>query len=473
MKYILFGTGNYYQRYRNWFLNEESVVLMDNSKEKQNTIIDGFQVLSPEEAIQNPYDAIIILSFFVDEMKRQLLALGVEESKIFHFYDIYTLFGANRVKNAMVKYKSCIKKIVEVRDNRKILLLSHDCELTGPGIALYKVASLLHKYGYNVTFGSMIDGPLREKILAEGIDVIVDCNLQASTMMEIEWTNQYDLIFCNTLNYHIFLMKHNLDIPIIWWLHDPAFFYEGVRKENFDKINIKNIFIYTVGDIARDALKHYMPNAKMQELLYGVEELQKKANQMPKSQNTKIRFLVIGYINAIKGQDILCKAVDLLSNQDVEKIEFVFVGDKSSGMAQELEKKYEKIRNISFMGIVGREKVHQLLETADVLVCPSRLDAMPTVCAEAMMHRVPCLISDATGMVKYITPFVDGLVFGTEDVEDLKKKLIWCIQNKDKLKKMGFEARKIYEKYFSSQVFEKNILKVIEEATEDTKAGCK
>lgn len=472
MKYIIFGTGNYYQRYKNWFLGEQSVILIDNSKEKQNTIIDDFKVLSPEDAIQKPYDVIIILSFFVCEMKNQLLKLGVEEKKIYHFYDIYSLFGANKVKDAMVEYKSSILQFNKLKENKRILLLSHDCELMGPGIALYKVALILCNHGFKVTFGSMIDGPLRKKLLEKGINVIVDCNLQASTMDDLLWTNQFDLVFCNTLNYHIFLMKHRLDIPIIWWLHDPLFFYEGARKENFDKINTSNISIYTVGDIARDALKHYMPNEETKELLYGVEEIQDEYNQMVEFKNDKVEFLIIGYINAIKGQDILSRAIDLLSDQNREQAEFIFVGDKSSDMAKTLEKKYEKSENISFIGIVDRIEVHKLLEKIDVLICPSRLDAMPTVCAEAMMHNVPCLISNATGMVKYITQYSDGLIFETENVDDLNRQIIWCIQNRDKLKKMGVSAKKVFEKYFSFHVFERNIIKVIDKAIWDMEEHC-
>ena len=456
MKYILFGTGNYYQRYKAWFLKEESVVLIDNSKEKQNTTMDGFPILAPEEAIKRPYDIIVILSFFVSEMKSQLLALGVEEKKIFHFYDIYALFGANKIENGIIEYKTQHT----INNTKKILLLSNDCELMGPGIALYRVALFLHNYRFNVTFGTMIDGPLRKKLLQYNIDVIVDCNLQASTMDDIEWTKQYDLIFCNTLNYHIFLMKHQLDVPIIWWLHDPSFFYEGARKENFDKIDTRNIYMYTVGDIAKNALKQYMPNAQTKELLYGVEE--KESNQLKNYRKSTIRFLIIGYINMIKGQDILCKAIELLTDDEKQKTEFVFVGNKSSVMAKEMEKKYGKAKNTSFIGPVDREKVNELLNEADILICPSRLDAMPTVCVEAMMHKIPCLVSDVTGMVKYIKPFFNGLIFESENVEDLRDKIKWCIVNKHRIREMGCNARKIFDNYFSDETFKRNIISIIE-----------
>ena len=89
MKILLFGTGDYYNRYKKWFVRQDVTALLDNSRQKQHTIIDGLEVLSPEEGIRLDYDAIVILSFYVKQMKQQLLSLGVEPEKIYHFYDLH------------------------------------------------------------------------------------------------------------------------------------------------------------------------------------------------------------------------------------------------------------------------------------------------------------------------------------------------------------------------------------------------
>ena len=88
MKYLLFGTGDYYERYKKWFDRDKVVALLDNSELKQGTSIDGIQVLSPEQGVVLCYDAIVILSFYVKAMKKQLIELGIDENKIYHFYDL-------------------------------------------------------------------------------------------------------------------------------------------------------------------------------------------------------------------------------------------------------------------------------------------------------------------------------------------------------------------------------------------------
>lgn len=89
---------------------------------------------------------------------------------------------------------------------------------------------------------------------------------------------------------------------------------------------------------------------------------------------------------------------------------------------------------------------------------------MPTVCAEAMMHDVPCMVSDVTGTADYIEDGVSGLVFVSEDVQGLNEKIMWCVNNRADLKRIGKNARKVYENHFSAGVFEQRLLEMVGKA---------
>lgn len=60
MRYLLFGTGEYYERYKKWIEGEDIIALLDNSLDKQGTVIDGIWVISPEEAVKLSFDAVVI-----------------------------------------------------------------------------------------------------------------------------------------------------------------------------------------------------------------------------------------------------------------------------------------------------------------------------------------------------------------------------------------------------------------------------
>ena len=177
----------------------------------------------------------------------------------------------------------------------------------------------------------------------------------------------------------------------------------------------------------------------------------------------KTRFITIGYIEQRKAQDLLVDAIDMLQEEISGNAEFLIIGQNISLLAQKLAERIGADEKIKMLGPVSRGEVHRLLEQSDVLICPSREDPMPTVCAEAMMHGVPCLVSDATGTAHYIHDGYDGLVFESENASDLKDKINWCVHHRGELKIMGKRAYEIYESIFSIRAFEQNLLMHVED----------
>lgn len=460
MKFLLFGTGDYYNRYRIWFDRKDIAALIDNAEEKQGHYIDGIRVIPPKDISRYEYDAVVILSFYVQTMKTQLIDLGVEENRIYHFFDLHDLIYHPGIRRKINCYG-----LQDCSESVKFLLLSNDLTLGGPALALYHAAQVLIKRGYQVVYGSMLDGPLRKILAREGIPVIVDENLMIQTMDEAQWVRKYSLIICNTMNFHVFLSERDKRIPVAWWLHDALFFYDGVRQEVMDKLTQDNMAVWSVGPIPERAVKAFRPDFYVEDLIYGVtdqmeEESRSREDHIDHTEN-KIRFIIIGYIEQRKGQDILLEAIKRLEPDIRQKAEFIFVGQNTSLLAKDLIEAAGEISEITFTGPVDRSKINSLLGRADMLVCPSREDPMPTVAAEAMMHNVPCLVSDTTGTVKYIRDGIDGLIFQSENAGQLKEILERCIQGEFDLVQMGRNARNVYEEYFSMEAFENRLMELI------------
>lgn len=461
MKYLIFGTGDYYNRYKKWFAKEDVVALLDNAPNKQNTYLDGIQILSPQQGVQLSYDAVVVLSFYVKGMKRQLKELGVPEEKIYHFYDLHKLICLTE-NGSTAAYKKPIQYYGGAENVEKdscILLLSHDLTLGGPAIALYHMARVLRAKGGLVVFASMLDGPLRDILLAERIPVVVDVNLQIETMCEAEWTSGFSRIVCNTINFHVFLSQRDTSIPVLWWLHDSAFFYDGVDQALLCGMDRKNLRLCSVGPIPREAIARFMPDMLIENLIYGVADEVGEGERKPDKK--RICFVTIGYIEDRKGQDILVRAVRQLPESMRERSEFYLIGQNTSRMAEELKAAIRDIPEIVMTGIMDRKGIHKMLACADVLICPSREDPMPTVAAEAMMHGVPCVVSDAVGTAAYIDQEVNGIVFHSEDEQELAQKICWCVKHREKLSDMGVRARTIYDQHFSMTAFEKKIREIV------------
>lgn len=173
---------------------------------------------------------------------------------------------------------------------------------------------------------------------------------------------------------------------------------------------------------------------------------------------TRMIFTTIGYIEWRKGQDLLIDAIEEISVERQDQCLFWIVGQDCSLMAQRIRERIADKPWIRMTGTVSREEIHEILKNTDVLICPSREDPMPTVCAEAMMHCLPCLVSDAIGTAAYISDGANGMIFKSEDVSALHEKILWCMENRETVKRMGTEAYKVFVSVFSVTTFEKNLM---------------
>lgn len=464
MKILLFGTGDYYRKYREWFRREDIEGLIDNDENKQGILIDGFQVYQPHIAVNREYDCVVILSVHEEAMHRQLVELGVPEDKIYKFSELHKHPDIIKKARPVCCWGNdrMFSEIITGSYADAVLLMSHNLDLNGASLALFYMAQILVKNGFRVLFASCADGSLRRHLYEKNIPAIIDPNLQVRTQKGTEWTHGFRRIICNTLNYYHFLSDRIQEVKIIWWLHDPLMFYKSLDQELLHKIQVDNLTVCAVGPIAEESFKVYYPNAKVKQLIYGIPDM--PVNRMP---HDKLEFITIGNVQEYKGQDILIQALKRLDSETIEQIHVKIVGFQSSVYANDVKTQAEELGStVSFMPPTDREQIHRLLDESDVLVCPSRADTMSIVTNEGMQHGLPCIVSDAAGVSAYINDGVDGFIVKQGSVESLLQKIKWCVDHRDRLEQIGLAARRIYEQYFSMETFEKKLLPIVRDAFE-------
>jgi glycosyltransferase involved in cell wall biosynthesis len=478
VKILLFGTGDYYQKYKRWFRKEDIAGLIDNDANKQGTLIDGYEVYPPQMITVLQYDCVVILSVHEAGMRRQLRKLGVADDKIYKFSDLYRHPEIIMTDQPVCLWGSggMLSEIMSIDDQEAVLIMSHNLDLNGAALALFYLAEILKKNGYFILFVSWSDGELRKYLFEESIPVIIDPNLQMKTQKEIEWVRKFHRIICNTLNYYQFLSDRNLEDKIIWWLHDHRMFYESLDRELLHKIREDNLTVCAVSSIAEDSFKEYFPNFSVKRLVYGIPDVKAAGHEKSEwngcildddadKKQSVCEFIMIGNVQKYKGQDILIKALGMLGKEICARIHVKIVGFRPTAYASMVKEMAEELgETVTFIPPMDRDGIHRLLDRADVLVCPSRIDTMSIVTNEGMQHGVPCIVSDAAGVAAYITDGVDGFIVKQGDVEELAQKILWCVEHCDRLKQVGKAARFLYEQYFSMEIFERELLKIVQEA---------
>ena len=181
-----------------------------------------------------------------------------------------------------------------------------------------------------------------------------------------------------------------------------------------------------------------------------VEDFRKKYGL---GDNPFVMFM--GRLNSIKGPDLLlrafCNVKDKFSNYHL-----VFVGP-DGGMLSELKDmvvEFSASDRVHFLGYLGGADKSQAYHAADLLVIPSRQEAMSIVVLEAGITGTPVLLTDQCGFDE-----VDNIGGGqvvAASVGGLQKGLIEILRDPAQLKSMGTNLKKyVYEHFTWDSVINK------------------
>jgi len=72
-----------------------------------------------------------------------------------------------------------------------------------------------------------------------------------------------------------------------------------------------------------------------------------------------------------------------------------------------------------------------------------------------------CIVSNISGTADYIQDYRNGFVFQKENPDELAQNMLWCMENFDKLEKIGEQAAVTYEENFSMEIFRNNLEEAI------------
>lgn len=464
-KVLVFGTGKYYEQRKKYLKNIEILAFLDNDNNKQGKLLDGIKIISPEEVKEYFYDYILLMSMYQYDMKKQLLSLNVKSDKILEYTEIGKLcFYSKGAANSQYKFYMNSGK----KNKKKALLITNDLENSGAPRALSEIGRILLKQNYEVYVISPVNGKLEEYYMSLGIYVLIEPNLTLANKDFLQWFKDVGLNVCfiNTIIYYYLINEiQKYGVPIIWWIHEN----KGLPVCHFESYKIKrmpNLKVCVVGPLARMAMNEKFHITEFKNLLYGFND-KFKVNDIVEKRD-KLVFAVIGYIHPIKGQDIFMKAIDLLSGPIRGMAEFYIIGRISDkNLYNELIKTTYDGKSIKFVDELAPNDMLDFYKSIDVVVCPSRCDTMPMVVAEGLMGHKVCIVSDNTGFTELIKNKENGLICEAGSALSLKNKMEWIINNQERIEKIGDNGRKIYDQFFSMDIFENNIIALIENAFEE------
>ncbi len=134
-------------------------------------------------------------------------------------------------------------------------------------------------------------------------------------------------------------------------------------------------------------------------------------------QTSPIHFISIGGLSARKGTDLLIKALDRLRKEFAFRLTIVTDPEKEYLDSLRASASRELWDRIEIKVHLPPDAVARELETATMLLLPTRADTSPNAVKEAAVAGVPVVASSVGGITDYIYHGKNGLVFPVGDLE--------------------------------------------------------
>lgn len=264
---VVFGTGLFWKNRKEIVNESEIVCFFDNSPKKIGTLLQGKPIVSPTQWKEYDYDYILLMSKQEDEMRAQLLSLGVPASKITSWEDYIRREHADTIR--------CLTGTApEAVD---VLIMTTAMGYNGGTNAIAYAARALMAQGLSVLVCTQLcDRRYLEELRRAKITVceapILEFALHESVRRMAEESR---FVLVNVLQMFPVVRKLNGTRSVFWWIHEPqSFFDEELKKypELADASNYNQVEIQGVGPIPNAAFNRLVPGRVTETLLYGIPD---------------------------------------------------------------------------------------------------------------------------------------------------------------------------------------------------------
>ncbi len=349
----------------------------------------------------------------------------------------------------------------------KILFISHILNNTGAPLVLMDAISVSINQGYHVDVVSMEDGVLRKRLEDKQVSVTIADDFLDNLAMWQRIFRKYDLVVANTLLcLEAIYALNTTEVKTIWWIHEHRAWFEAYKTVLPKKEDLKsNIHIFGVSPVTNELIRHYC-GYETGLLPFGIEDRGKEIEIIRGDgysgnlNAAKVKFIFPGTYSPVKGQDILCKAVEVLPDDIRSRCEFVLCGANVEGEEEyysEIVNASRKFPEVSVKEVIPHDDTLRLMSRMDYVLVPSRMEPFSATAVEGMMMGAVPIVSDICGVAYWLENGRDSFVFSSGNVESLAETISKAVSIRDSSKlqyeQMVHDARRKYENMFSMEKF--------------------
>ena len=216
----------------------------------------------------------------------------------------------------------------------------------------------------------------------------------------------------------------------------------------------KKVFFLN-NDDKTDFVNRGLVKSEQCEIVHGIGIDLDRFTQRPlKNKNS---FLLVARLLRTKGVFEYCEAAKIVKEKYPEAT-FNLVGPEGTTTSQDLSE-YIDTGIVNYLG--PTDDVVPYFEDIAVNVLPSYREGLGLVNAEAGAIGRPSITCDTNGTRDTVVDGYNGFLVPVKNAEALAEKMIYFLENPDKIEEMGKNARKYVEEHFDQRKINEQICNII------------
>ena len=184
-------------------------------------------------------------------------------------------------------------------------------------------------------------------------------------------------------------------------------------------------------------------------------------------KNNFLKVTYLGDAGPHRGIDTLLRAIPFVV-KEIKNVRFIIIGPQKEKMPilQSLLKRLRVEEWIILPGYVPFNKALSVIKQSDICIVPHKKNehintTIPNKLFDYMFFGKPVIVSDAKPLGRIVTQERCGLVFNSDDPEDLAQKIIKLLKEPQLRKKFGENARKAIIERYNWNKDEQTLMKII------------
>ena len=341
---------------------------------------------------------------------------------------------------------------------KDILIASHDLTLSGAPKIVHQIARGLKEHGHFVVVASAADGAYRQILERDGIPVIVDSLLFREHDSVLDFAKNFDAIIASTVVSWPFVHQVGQHADVYWFIQEEELVTSVCQAEPraVEALSIAKA-VWANSERCAKVIRPFHQVIKIIDL--GLDPI----DTVPLvSGNGKINIVVGGSYEWRKGQDIAAEAIRLLPEIYRNQISVRMFGRVlDTSFYQYLTDSSRDLPEIALLGELPPEKALEETVKADVVLVPSRSDALNLVAFDGLRSGRIVVVSPNTGASDYIQNGTTGFVAEETSAAGMAAALLKALERRQEWSDIGGRAKSLFQGSLSHRSFIENVRKGI------------